>query len=98
MLDNSDNDANDDNDDGQFWSEKLTWAFGSGELKGSYNVYYEWYKQAPTIPYKKLLRILYAYSESESHFNWDCILLLMKVFSVAEMCLEWLSLTTYSVL
>ena len=31
-----DND-NDDNDDGQltdkFWSEKVTWAFGSGELK-----------------------------------------------------------------
>mgnify|MGYP003683272863 CR=1 FL=1 len=26
-------DNNDDNDDDGQWSEKLTWAFGSGELK-----------------------------------------------------------------
>ena len=33
VNDNDDKDAYDDNDDdGKFWSEKLSWAFGSGEL------------------------------------------------------------------
>ena len=45
VYDNNDDDDNDDddNDDGQridkFWSEKLTWAFGSGEQKTQIKVY-----------------------------------------------------------
>ena len=32
------NNANDDNDNG-LWSEKLTWAYGSGELKMGFTVW-----------------------------------------------------------
>ena len=38
-VDDSENDNGDKTtDNGQFWSEKLTWAFGSGEQKTKINV------------------------------------------------------------
>ena len=39
VYDNAnDNDDNETTDNGQFWSYKLNWAFGSGELKKDYTV------------------------------------------------------------